>query len=98
MSPGVIGGPPYPPESGSQPSTNEKTYSSSSAIQKNGSVPMNVEPRLTTESNWPPRFQAANAPSTMPTMNAMTWVTPTSTSVHGSFCRMRWPTGVGKLE
>ena len=37
---------------------------------------MKVEPRVTTESNIVLRRQAAYAPSTMPTTNASTWVTP----------------------
>ena len=76
--------------------TNASKYSSSSAIQKNGSAPMNCEPSVTTESNRELRRHAANAPSIVPIANPRICVTPTSTSVHGSASPIMCVTGYGK--
>ena len=53
---------------------------------------MNVEASVTVESNLPLRFHAAHEPTTVPKVNAMIWVTPTSTMVHMNFCAIRWLT------
>ena len=73
-----------------------KTYTSSIATQKNGSVPTNVDPSVTTESTRELRRYAAQVPRMLPMTNDRIWVTPTRMTVHSAVCPIMCVTVYGK--
>lgn len=87
--------PSYAPLIGSQLSCTPNAMTSSSATQKKGSAPRNIEAGVMKESKREPTREPARTPIEVPMTNASTAVRPTSPIVQGSPERITSHTGVG---